>query len=104
MSDAAWAASAAIVVAVISTIVSPLLTRRTLAPTIKRVEESHHALTVNHHSSKDRTIVDRLSDIESIGRRTEHRLDQGDKRMNYHEAALGIRPFVEEPYPGDDLT
>lgn len=58
-----------------------LLISSLLAPAIliilqKKIKESHHALTANHHESDNPTILDLLDDLRDGVRATNEKLDR----------------------------
>jgi hypothetical protein len=62
-------------------------------PLSEQVGAVHHATTVNHHSSAEPTILDRLSDISKAQDRAEKRAETRFARI---EGAIGLPPAPED--------
>lgn len=110
MTDAAWTMIGAVIVCVVSTIIAPYFVARVvdqkvdarMAPTVLKLDETHRAVTVNHHSSEKPTVLDRLDDqaraqeeVATELKRLNKRLANGSLRFERIESTIGLEPFIE---------
>lgn len=63
--------TAAAAIAAIASIVNTVITRRQ----DKKIRETHHQVTVNHHSSENPTILDKLSDLHTAQENLNRKFD-----------------------------
>jgi LytS/YehU family sensor histidine kinase len=104
MSDAAWTAISLVAVAIITSIIAPMIAGRSTAKRVEstigqKITETHRAVTVNHHSSAEPTVLDRLSDLEALVRdgfdAVHTQLGDGGERFERIERTVGLAPWRE---------
>ena len=91
MSEAMITTFGVVLVAIITSIISPLLTARGIKRQYgKKVDEIHRMTAVNHHSTQPPTILDKLDDIASEQKHVTLRLDR-------IEGTVGLKPLPKSP-------
>ena len=94
MSDVLISSLSGVLIAIIASILGPLVTTRGFKKLYgAKVDEIHRMATVNHHSTQPPTILDKLDDIASVQRHATSRLDR-------IERTVGLKPLPKSP-PAD---
>lgn len=89
----AWAVVLVALLSLTGTIVTAALaykSSRGVANTRELVEETHHQVTVNHHSSDRPTVLDRIDDVAQAQHATDRRVEALAHELAEHKAESAV--------------